>query len=505
MNIPLHSIILHIDIVCMHASSSWSFFPTLNAAFSTEDCPEGFVAVAKNSLRIITIERLGEFFNQQKLRLRYTPRKMIIHPDHNVILTIEADSQTIPLSQQHQSTTATTITADHPGNGSSAEHSIQGPEMEESTALRAELLGLARGHPGQWASCIRLVDPSSLSTLHCLELDNNEAALSVAIAGFESSPELGALICIGTAKGLKFNPREHECGFIRVYKISADGKSLEFIHSTEVDAAPRAMASYRGRLLVGIGRVLRMYELGKKRLLKKCEYRSLPSEIATIDVHGHRIILGDAQDSFHFMKYKKMENTFYVFADDTIPRHVTAAVPLDYDSVAGGDRFGNMFVLRVPPEVSAAIEEDPTAGKYAGELGVVGGAPNRLHAVANFHVGETITSVQKAVLQGGGREVLLYATVQGTLGVLCPFVSRSDVDFFQHLEMHMRQEAPPLLGRDHLAYRSAYVPVKDVLDGDLCAQFCGLPFEKQKGIASELDRGVGEVLKRLEDVSKSII
>jgi splicing factor 3B subunit 3 len=46
-----------------------------------------------------------------------------------------------------------------------------------------------------------------------------------------------------------------------------------------------------------------------------------------------------------------------------------------------------------------------------------------------------------------------------------------DVDFFTHLEMHLRKEAPPLCGRDHLAYRSAYFPVRAVTDGDLCAQF----------------------------------
>lgn len=54
---------------------------------------------------------------------------------------------------------------------------------------------------------------------------------------------------------------------------------------------------------------------------------------------------------------------------------------------------------------------------------------------------------------------------------MLPFTSREDVDFFLHLEMHLRQEHPPLCGRDHLAYRSAYFPVKDVIDGDLCEQF----------------------------------
>ena len=35
-----------------------------------------------------------------------------------------------------------------------------------------------------------------------------------------------------------------------------------------------------------------------------------------------------------------------------------------------------------------------------------------------------------------------------------------DIDFFQHLEMHMHSELPSLVGRDHLSFRSYYLPVK---------------------------------------------
>ena len=45
------------------------------------------------------------------------------------------------------------------------------------------------------------------------------------------------------------------------------------------------------------------------------------------------------------------------------------------------------------------------------------------------------------------------------------------MDFFTHLEMHLRQENPPLSGRDHMSFRSAYYPVRDVVDGDLCEQY----------------------------------
>jgi len=69
------------------------------------------------------------------------------------------------------------------------------------------------------------------------------------------------------------------------------------------------------------------------------------------------------------------------------------------------------------------------------------------------------------------KNLQVYATLMGGLGSLLPFVSKEDWDFFSHLEMHMRQEHPPMSGRDHMAFRGYYFPVKDVIDGDLCEQY----------------------------------
>jgi hypothetical protein len=41
-------------------------------------------------------------------------------------------------------------------------------------------------------------------------------------------------------------------------------------HHTYVQAV-HAICAYRGRALVGVGRYLRIYDLGKKKLLRKCE------------------------------------------------------------------------------------------------------------------------------------------------------------------------------------------------------------------------------------------
>ena len=43
---------------------------------------------------------------------------------------------------------------------------------------------------------------------------------------------------------------------------------------------------------------------------------------------------------------------------------------------------------------------------------------------------------------------------------MVPFSSQEDVDFFGHLELHLRQEHPPLAGRDHMAFRGSSYPVR---------------------------------------------
>ena len=58
-----------------------------------------------------------------------------------------------------------------------------------------------------------------------------------------------------------------------MYKLSPDGRTLESLHKTEVEDIPTALAGFNGHLLAGVGSVLRLYKLGKKRFLKKSENR----------------------------------------------------------------------------------------------------------------------------------------------------------------------------------------------------------------------------------------
>ena len=53
-----------------------------------------------------------------------------------------------------------------------------------------EQYGAPRGEAGQWAACLRIVEPGSLATVFTVELDNNEAVTSMAIVHFTPAAQV---------------------------------------------------------------------------------------------------------------------------------------------------------------------------------------------------------------------------------------------------------------------------------------------------------------------------
>jgi hypothetical protein len=51
---------------------------------------------------------------------------------------------------------------------------------------------------------------------------------------------------------------------------------------------------------------------------------------------------------------------------------------IDYETVAGGDKFGNFFINRLPASVSEEADDDPAGGRLLYEKGYLGGASHRV-------------------------------------------------------------------------------------------------------------------------------
>ncbi|KAK3816054.1 MAG: splicing factor 3B subunit 3 [Benniella sp.] len=450
------------------------------ASFTSEQCLEGVVAIAGNEFKVFTIEKFGQVFNETAVPLTYTPRRFVVNPVHKSIAIIETDHQTFSPSAKKKKL-----------------EKLGFKDEAEEDGLDPAVFGHTRSEPEKWASLVRILNPSTGETTFKLDLEHNEAAFSLAVLNF--AVDAGELfLAVGTASDLTLAPKSLASGFIHIYKFVNDGLGLEFVHKTAVEDVPHALLHFQGRLLAGIGRILRIYDLGKRKLLRKCENRSIPTSIVTLHNQGGRIVVGDVQESVHYASYIASDNKIVVSADDKAPRWITCSAMIDYDTVAAGDKFGNFFVDRLPQKISQEIDEDEAGSKSVGK-GYLHGAAHKVDLVAHYHVGDVLTSLAKASFVAGGREMVLYTSFLGGVGIFIPFQTKEDIDFFQTLEMHMRNEMPPLAGRNHLSYRGYHVPVKGTVDGDICEQYNLLSGDKKRMIAEELDRTSAEIQK-IEDM-----
>lgn len=470
------------------------------AGFSSEQCPEGVVAIATNTLRILALDKLGVVFNHVSTKLSLTPRKFVLHYETCQIVLIETDhnAYTDEVREQRKQQMAAEMV-----EAAGEEEQQLAAEMATSF-LNEKLPDVVFGSPkaglGCWASQIKIMNPLTSSIVSSVQLPQDEAAVSLSMLKFTERGGEMWFVVVGVVKKLILAPRSCESAHLLTYALLDNFSRLELVHKTPVEDVPGAMAPFEGRLLVGVGKLLRIYDLGKKKLLRKCENKHLPYQIVSITSMGSRIVVGDVQESIHWLRYKRRDNTLSIFCDDTVPRYITCCTLIDYSTVAAADKFGNVTILRLPNDVNDDLDDDPSGQRALWERGVLNGAPHKLVSVCEAHVGEMVTSLQKSTLVPGGSECVVYTTISGGIGVFVPLTSHEDYDFLQHLEMHMRQESSPLCGRDHLAFRSYYFPIRNVIDGDLCEMYSSLDSSKQQTIALELDRTPADVAKKLDDM-----
>ncbi|KAG2730116.1 hypothetical protein I3843_01G272800 [Carya illinoinensis] len=218
------------------------------ASFASDQCAEGVVAVAGDALRVFTIERLGETFNETVIPLRYTPRKFVLQPKRKLLVIIESDQGAFTAEEREAAKKecfeAAGISENENGNVEPMEN---GGDEDKDDPLSDEHYGYPKAESDKWVSCIRVLDPKTASTTCLLELQENEAAFSICTVNFHDK-EYGTLLAVGTAKGLQFWPkRSVAAGFIHIYRFIEDGRSLELLHKTQVEGVPTALSKHIGK------------------------------------------------------------------------------------------------------------------------------------------------------------------------------------------------------------------------------------------------------------------
>ncbi|CAH1955904.1 unnamed protein product [Acanthoscelides obtectus] len=241
------------------------------SGFSSEQCPEGIVAISTNTLRILALEKLGAVFNQVSFPLEYTPRKFIIHPESSNLIVLETEHNAYTEETKKQRRLQM---AEEMKEAAAEDEQELAKEMAEAFLnedLPESIFSAPKAGHNMWASIVRLMDPVQGTTYNQIRLEQNEAAMSLALLKFHGQPEHQWFLVVGVAKDFQLNPRLCTVGFLDTYRVDPLGKNLELVHRTVVDEVPNALCAYNGRLLAGVGKMLRLYDLGKKKLLRKCE------------------------------------------------------------------------------------------------------------------------------------------------------------------------------------------------------------------------------------------
>lgn len=397
------------------------------------------------------------------------------------------------------------------------------------------------------------VRPSAYETLDTVKMDEADCILTVAslldFGGDTTDTNRYLVVSVasnmqvsGTAPKLPKRPRSplderrskrEETFVLRVYQVDAATERLTFVHKTVVPEAVHCLTAFRDMLLVGIGATLRLYDLGKQQLLRKGEYKlAVRNKISALAISGgDRIFVGDVSDSVTLFKYEpsapiaanhtrgatmgRRGGHFEPLAADTVPRWIVTLEVLDYNTVSAGDKFGNIFVLRVPTELGILNGGLSIASASPVERGraAISIAPHKLVVEASYHVGSMIGSLVRGSLalqttkleKNAGDEALIYSTLSGTIGILAPLRTQHDIDFTRALEREMRTRNKSICGRDHMAYRSSFYPARHVVDGDLCQAFTGLTPTGREECATALGRSVEDIDKKLEELQSSYV
>ncbi|KAK5779795.1 hypothetical protein RI543_002918 [Arxiozyma heterogenica] len=309
---------------------------------------------------------------------------------------------------------------------------------------------------------------------------------------------------------------------------------LSLLHKTKVESDIFAMGIINDKLFVTILNYCVLYDLGKKQLLKKSITKVSASMHCTtaIDVWDNsRIAVGDIHESVTIYQYDLQSNQLYPIADDTVKRHVTTLKFIDSQTVVGGDKFGNLWTLRIPKEI-----DQNRIMNYGNSLhNSVMEAPYKLELKDHYFINDIPMWCSVVdFLQISDRPCILYGCLQGTIGILLPLLSKLQIKTASKLQESISnleslilndrvsrltmqdddiedtkineeegiwisqkeqldshpEEYISLVDRDHFRYRSYYAPVKNIIDGDLCERFLTLTSYEQTLVCKNMGKQV---------------
>ncbi|GIQ87755.1 hypothetical protein KIPB_009857, partial [Kipferlia bialata] len=420
--------------------------------------PGALIGVSPDCLVLFSVNDRTLFTQVATLPLALTPRSVQSLRD-NTIAVLEGESGTdigsaLGIQSRAEERVHRALTED--------EESYKGTAYDES------VVGPAKVDRDTYASCLRIVgvdDALALHTNQVIPFPPSERATAILSMQFsaqrkvthvivgthvhssiEENEDQPSLATGGALVGGLTTPHDKTLtrGHMHTYAYSKG--TLTPVHSTALPLPVNVMCQVQGRLAVGAGAELRIYDIGTTKLLLKCRVPHFPSNVVKLVSHkDQRLWVGDASESYFACRYRVYENIVEVQAGDAQPRWISAGCPLDRDTFAVADKFGSIAVLRIPDSVIEKTKDDSFGLSVRWDTGISGVDKattkklDHLKNIASIHLGDTVTSLFPYQFGEGREKMLVYATISGTIGVLCPMTALTDTTMGMTLQTHMEK------------------------------------------------------------------
>ncbi|CAF0797251.1 unnamed protein product [Didymodactylos carnosus] len=355
-------------------------------------------------------------------------------------------------------------------------------------------------HPIDQQDNIVILDQHTLEARVSIKLLSHEEGMSVCILNFTDEINMSYII-VGTAIVYE-DELEQKMGRLLVFHYN-DGK-INFVTEKDINAPPHTMAKFNGKLIVGIGNSIHLYNFSpnNQELVLITQYTGY-FETLQLKIKDDFVLFCDMMKSLTVLRYNLVENKFEEIAHDGHPLWTMACEVIDDDTFICSEDASNLISCH---KDSGSTKESER--KQLKELGF-------------YHLGETINvfcpgsliTQQSAQSSIPLQSCILMAAISGYIGLLIQLTPH----LYQILMALQLQLAKlPSVGKiDHATWRAFESEMHtDVscgfIDGDLIELYLDLSKDMKQDVIRnlrgennvELHTTVDELVKAIEELSR---
>ena len=186
--------------------------------------------------------------------LRYTPRKILFHPNSPHALVVESTYNT--LSVVHDAGVIGEVSGQYEAEmqqHKDPEDMADGGEEEGSDTRQLSEQYARQQRPSaegahSWTPCIHFINITQQEACSGLELERGEACFSLTTCAFASRPN-ALFVVAGCAVGMDPATRKCVSASVHLYYFKEDTGELMLFHKTEVDGVPTALCAFQGMVV----------------------------------------------------------------------------------------------------------------------------------------------------------------------------------------------------------------------------------------------------------------